>query len=218
MTDLKAEALLRRAYALDSANPEETRALYRDWAQTYDGTMIDGLGYVSPQKIAALTAAHLSDRRAPILDVGCGTGLLAAYLAEQGFEAVDGLDYSAEMLAVAQSKGRIRQPFLRDLTQPLELPLQTYAALVSTGTFTHGHVDGSCLPALMDLLRADGLLACTVHQDVWDEGGFGTVLEGMVDAQRCEIVSREPGRLFENDRQPTGWFLVARRADLRGAR
>ena len=56
MKDKQAEELLRRAYELDGANIDETKALYRDWAETYDGTMIDGLGYVSPMKIAGLTA------------------------------------------------------------------------------------------------------------------------------------------------------------------
>ena len=66
MKDKQAQALLRRAYELDGANDEETKALYRDWAETYDGTMIDGLGYVSPMKIAALTAQLVPDRAARI--------------------------------------------------------------------------------------------------------------------------------------------------------
>ena len=211
MKDKQAEELLRRAYELDGANAEETRALYRDWAQTYDGTMLDGLGYVSPKKIAALAALLLPDRAAPVLDVGCGTGLLAAFLAEQGFSHIDGLDYSAEMLDVAEQKGRIQQRFLIDLNEPLGMERDHYAALASTGTFTHGHVGGGCLAELLALLRAEGLLICTVHQDVWDAGGFGEALDALVDAGQAEIVSRDPDRLFESDEAPTGWYLVVRR-------
>ncbi|MGB1161558.1 MAG: class I SAM-dependent DNA methyltransferase [Alphaproteobacteria bacterium] len=211
MNNKQAEELLRRAYELDGANPDETRALYRDWAETYDGTMLDGLGYVSPKKIAALAALLLPDKAAPVLDVGCGTGLLAAYLAEQGFTHIDGLDYSAEMLDVAEKKGRIKQRFLKDLNQPLNMQAETYAALTSTGTFTHGHVGGACLPGLLELLKPGGLLICTVHQDVWDEGGFGDALDALVVAHSAEIVSRDPDRLFESDDQPTGWYLVVRR-------
>ncbi|MDA8603219.1 methyltransferase domain-containing protein [Alphaproteobacteria bacterium] len=142
MKDKQAQALLRRAYELDGANDEETKALYRDWAETYDGTMIDGLGYVSPMKIAALTAQLVPDRAARILDVGCGTGLLATFLMEEGFSQIDGLDYSAEMLDVAKRKGRIVERFEKDLNQPLEMGEAQFDALVSTGTFTHGHVGG----------------------------------------------------------------------------
>ena len=212
MKDKQAEELLRRAYELDGANIDETKALYRDWAETYDGTMIDGLGYVSPIKIAGLTAELVLDRDARILDVGCGTGLLAAFLVEEGFSHIDGLDYSAEMLDVAKRKGRIRERFEKDLNQPLDMGEAQFDALVSTGTFTHGHVGGECLGALIALLRSGGVLICTVHQDVWDQGQFGAVLEGLMADGIAEIVSRDPDRLFESDLRPTGWYLVVRRS------
>jgi SAM-dependent methyltransferase len=40
-----------------------------------------------------------------VLDVGCGTGTLAAWLAERAYSKVWGVDVSAEMLAVARTKG-----------------------------------------------------------------------------------------------------------------
>lgn len=163
MTDPKAEDLLRRAYALSGEDPAETKALYRDWAETYDGTMMDGL------------------------------------------------DYSAEMLAVAQAKGRIGQSFLRDLNEPLKMDGERFGALASTGTFTHGHVGGGCLPGLFELLEPGGLLVCTVHQDVWDAGGFGETLAQLEDAGAVQIVERKADRLFETDEAPTGWYLVARK-------
>lgn len=211
MTDPKAEDLLRRAYALSGEDPAETKALYRDWAETYDGTMMDGLAYVSPMKIAALLAEHVTDRDTRVLDVGCGTGLLATFLGEQGFGRIDGLDYSAEMLAVAQAKGRIGQCFLRDLNEPLNMDGERFGAMASTGTFTHGHVGGGCLPGLFELLEQGGLLVCTVHQDVWDAGGFGETLAQLEKAGVVEIVVRKADRLFETDEAPTGWYLVARK-------
>ena len=70
----EAAKLLERAYALDS--DEESRALYRDWAETYDETMLQGLLYQSPPTVARHLAEHLPDRTAALLDIGCGTGLL----------------------------------------------------------------------------------------------------------------------------------------------
>ena len=75
-------------------------------------------------------------RNARILDVGCGTGLLASCLRARGFNRVDGLDYSAPMLAVAQREGRIDQAFLCDLNERLEMETECYGMLASTGTFT----------------------------------------------------------------------------------
>jgi len=211
MENKDAEALLRRAYELDGTDPVETRALYRDWAQTYDGTMLDGLAYVSPMKIAEQVSGLVTNPSAAILDVGCGTGLLSAFLAEQGFTRIDGLDYSAEMLNVAKGKGRISDAFMRDLNEPLDMAPASYDVLASTGTFTHGHVGGGCLPGLMALLRPGGLLICTVHQDVWHEAGFGAALDQLVEAGTAQILSRDPDRLFKTDETPTGWYLVVQR-------
>ena len=201
------EQLLARAYALRGDDPDETLKLYADWAETYDQTMLDGLSYRSPQRIATLAAEGVAARDVRALDVGCGTGLLAKSLRVEGFNRVDGLDYSAPMLAVAQREGRIDKAFLRDLNERLDMGTECYDMLVSTGTFTHGHVGAGCLPELLALLVPGGRLICTVHRDVWDEGGFGTVLQALTQAREAVVRSREADRLFADD-EPSGWYMV----------
>ena len=202
------EQLLARAYALRGNDPDETLKLYADWAETYDQTMLDGLSYLSPQRIATLAAETEARRDARVLDVGCGTGLLAHSLRAKGFDRVDGLDYSAPMLAVAQREGRIDEAFLRDLNERLEMGAECYDMLASTGTFTHGHVRAGCLPELLALLVPGGRLICTVHRDVWDQGGFGTCLQALTEARVAEILSREADRLFADDDESSGWYVV----------
>ena len=202
------EQLLARAYALRSDHPDETLKLYADWAETYDQTMLDGLAYRSPQQIAALAAVTEERRDVRVLDVGCGTGLLASSLRAHGFNQVDGLDYSAPMLSVARREGRIDKAFLRDLRQNLWMGAECYDILASTGTFTHGHVGAECIPELMALLVIGGRLICTVHRDVWDEGGFGTGLRALTDAGVAAVRSREADRLFADDKEPSGWYVV----------
>ena len=202
------EQLLARAYSLDGNDPDATLKLYADWAETYDQTMLDGLSYRSPQRIASLAAMTEARRDVRVLDVGCGTGLLASYLRAEGFTRIDGLDYSAPMLAVAQRESRIDEAFLRDLNERLEMGEACYDMLVSTGTFTHGHVGAGCLPELLALLEPGGNLICTVHRDVWDDGGFGIGLQALTETKVAEVRSREAGRLFADDSEPTGWYLV----------
>ncbi len=202
------EQLLARAYSLRGNDPEETLRLYSDWAETYDQTMLDGLSYSSPRRIAALAAVSETRRDARVLDVGCGTGLLASCLRAQGFNRVDGLDYSAPMLAVAQREGRIDEGFLRDLNEKLEMGAECYDLLASTGTFTHGHVQAGCLPQLLELLVPGGSLICTVHRDIWYEGGFDNGLQALAEAGVAVVRSREAGRLFADEDEPSGWYLV----------
>jgi 2-polyprenyl-3-methyl-5-hydroxy-6-metoxy-1,4-benzoquinol methylase len=46
-------------------------------------------------------------RDAAILDLGCGDGMLLAYLAEQGFTNCRGVDHSHEQAALARSRGAV---------------------------------------------------------------------------------------------------------------
>jgi len=75
----------------------------------------------------------------PLLDLGCGTGDLAIYYAEQGFE-VTGVDLSESMLKVARAKlSRKNLKNIRFLQQDIvELDLEPgFAYIHSKSTFFH---------------------------------------------------------------------------------
>lgn len=58
------------------------------------------------REVFELVVAEAGLRGARVLDAGCGTGRLAAELAETGIARVWGIDRSPEMLAVARAKTR----------------------------------------------------------------------------------------------------------------
>lgn len=203
------ERMLARAYRL--RDPAEARALYADWAPTYDATMLAGLGYLTPARTAALLARHLADRRAAILDVGAGTGLAGAELARAGFAIVDALDHSPQMLAVAAARGIYRALIEADLNRPLALADASYDALISTGTFTHAHVDAACLDELFRVLKPGGLFACTVHRNVWEPAGFAERTAALAHAGLMETLASEPGPFFAASSEPDGHYLLWRR-------
>ena len=207
--ELTPQALLERAYSL--GNDGEARALYRDWAQSYDETMMDGLGYRTPEATAALLARHTNDKTQPVLDVGSGTGLAGVELAGHGFTTLDALDYSPEMLAVARSRGVYRDMIEADLNAPLALPDDAYSAMICTGTFTHAHVGAGCLPELFRILQPGGVFACTVHKDVWEEAGFASQTQRLADGGILEMVSREAGTYYRTATEPEGWYIVWRK-------
>ena len=146
------------AYALET--PADNLALYRHWAETYDVEFAQKRGYQYPQKIADIYFHHARPDDTPILDVGSGTGLVATALQErQVINArltIDGVDISPEMLAISRTKQVYRHLFEADLTQPIDLPEKQYGAVVSAGTFTHGHVGPEALIKLLRLCRAGG--------------------------------------------------------------
>ncbi len=205
------EALLARAYAL--SNDEETKSLYRDWAKTYDQTMLDGLGYLTPQNTAQLLASVLNYKKALILDVGSGTGLAGQNLAELGYKNIDALDYSPEMLGVAKVRQHQDQQVYKnciqaDLNIPIDIQANTYDAIICTGLFTHAHVGAGCLPELFRILKPNSFFATTVHKDIWAEGGFEVEVSNLEEAGIIKTVSKELGNYFETDKEPQGYYII----------
>ena len=119
LEDESSAMLLKRAYGLETS--DEARALYRDWASTYDAHLEDGLRYRAPQRIAEILTEEVEDTDALILDVGCGTGLVGDYLGHFGFNMIDGLDFSPEMLVIAGEKSIYRTLIEADLEKPLAI-------------------------------------------------------------------------------------------------
>lgn len=207
--DAKAAELLERAYSLETV--EDTHALYRDWAETYDNTMLDGLGYVLPALVAQLLSDSMKTRDGAVLDVGCGTGLAGVELARHGFITIDGLDYSADMLSVAGKRGIYRNIIEADLTKPLEVPTASYDAAICTGTFTHGHVGPGCLDELFRLLKPGSLFAFSVNAGVWQEMDFEEALNRIEQDGVASRVSRTAGVNYRTSGAPDSWFNLYER-------
>jgi len=169
---------LNNAYALASA--EDCLRLYADWADSYDSGFAAGMDYILPAQVAAAWMA--GGGNGPVLDVGAGTGLLAEALCALGYsDAIDGVDLSAEMLARAGEKRLYRQLHRADITRPLPLK-PGYGGLVSSGTFTHGHVGPEGLPPLLAVAAPGALLALSVNAAVFDKLGFAAALDGLGNA------------------------------------
>jgi trans-aconitate methyltransferase len=158
---------VRRARSISS--PEQAAALYAAWAPTYDADVFGELGFTGSARIAELLVSVLPDPTLPVIDLGCGTGAVGRRLAQLGVTTVDGVDLSPEMLAVASSSGAYRHLIVADLHALQDQACASYAASVSAGTFTSGHVRPEVVPRLLDLLRPEGIVAWVIATAVWPE-------------------------------------------------
>jgi len=180
---------------------------YRKWAEDYDHQMLDQLGYTSPTTIAQQLSEHLTKTDAAVFDVGCGTGLTCVYLAEKGYSNLDGIDLSPDMVRVAGQRGIYRDLLVGDINQALEREDASYDGVISSGTFTHGHVGPQPLDEIFRILKPGGILACTVHEDLWESMGFRAKLDALVDAGITSRLSLQKGSYYRNG-PPEGWFCV----------
>jgi len=207
-TALKTDDFVQEAYHLEST--DEMVDFYRKWAADYDRQMLDQRGYTAPSSIAKILSEQLPDTRASVLDVGCGTGLTCRLLAESGFSQLDGIDLSQEMIEVARERGIYRNLLQGDVNQPLQLETASYDGVVSSGTFTHGHVGPGPLDEIFRVLKPGGVLACTVHQDLWQSMGFEDRFAALVDQGIASLISLELGSYYR-DKPLEGWFCVYRK-------
>lgn len=179
-TDSAATSIgLDDAYAVDG--PEDNRKLYASWAETYESVFLAENDYEYHQHVVAAFCGGeggVDQLDGPVLDVGCGTGVVGAELARLGVPMIDGIDISPEMLAKAAAKtheGRstYRQLFEADLTSRLDLDSDTYAGIVSAGAFTHGHLGPESVTELLRVARPGAPCSLGINSAHFDEVGFG---------------------------------------------
>ena len=206
--DESSKKLLKRAYSLSTS--DDAKKLYRDWAQTYDHHLETGLKYQGPKKIATLFAQAMTDRSSPVLDIGCGTGLVADYLIEESFVNVVGLDFSPELLAEADQKDIYCSLIEADLEENLLIADATYAGAISCGTFTHGHVGPSAFHEIFRVLERGAPFACTIHSHLWTSEGFDQALAVLENERVMSIETINDESYFDGE-SADGKFCIFRK-------
>ena len=179
---------LRQVYA--ARDPAEAAAGYDTWAETYDAEMAQA-GYRHPAVGLALMARHLPPGTGPVLDAGAGTGLTGELLAILGFGPLVGLDISPGMLARAASKGVYADLVEARLGDPLPFDDARFAAVISTGVFTSGHVGFEAMAELLRVTRPGGRIVLTIKDAVWREG-FAEGAAGLCATGSLRLLEETP--------------------------
>lgn len=173
---------LSDAYAL--VTTDDHKRLYAKWADNYDETFAAQNRYRSPREIANLFVQVVPAQARPeIADIGCGTGLVGQRLAEllPGAQ-IDGIDISTQMLEQARTKIRpdkspvYRNTIEADLTADIAIGHDSYDALISVGTFTHGHLGPEIIRKLISLVRIGGSFVIGVNSQHFAARGFDLAL------------------------------------------
>lgn len=193
MAEAESEAMAAVYRARDL--PELAKG-YEAWAETYDAETAAS-GYRVPHLVAALFARHVPREAAPVLDAGCGTGVLGDLLHALGQRGLLGIDLSEPMLARAARLGAYGELRRMVLGGPLDLPDGAFAAVAASGVFTSGHAPAESLEELLRVTRPGGRLVFSVRDIVHEGAGFRERQEALEAQGRWRLLeATEPVRAF----------------------
>ena len=183
---------LKQAYRLGSQ--QDTKRLYADWADSYDDTM-QSHDYRTPVRCAEALKKYLTDRMAPICDIGCGTGISGLALYDAGFRVIDGTDISAEMLVRAGShKDVYRQLREVSLEEPFDFAAGEYAAITAMGVIADKHAPPETISELLNRLDHGGLLVFSLNNHTLENPDYLAECRKVVERGDAELLEEEMGQ------------------------
>ncbi|SMF09731.1 Methyltransferase domain-containing protein [Tistlia consotensis] len=172
-----------------SAGQDELMARYAEWAKSYDRDVMV-LGYQLPPVVAGLFARHVPLGAGPILDVGCGTGLIGLALQALGYDRVTGADLSEAMLAVAAGRGCYEATVRAELGKRLDFPDGGFFALVASGVFTQGHAPASAFAELARITASGGRVVLTDRADGDHAAAYRAAADALVAEGTWRLIDR----------------------------
>lgn len=181
----------KRVY--QSRTSDEVMAIYDDWAEVYDDTVLSH-GYVTPTRCAEALKSFETDPDAPLLDIGCGTGISGMALKAAGFANVTGSEVNAAMLEKARARPGIYQDLLLvERDNPFDFPVGHYRHITAMGVIATGHAPASTIEAVLEKLEPGGLLVFSLNDHTLETPSYPETVEKVIADGRAKSLFDEHG-------------------------
>lgn len=196
------------AYSNVSADEQFT-----GWSQRYDRSILQRMLF-EPSFRLLVSKLELKPK-ARVLDVGCGTGNLLAWVAD-AFPSVElvGIDRCRPMLEQGLDKLNDRAHFIQADSERLPLPSKYFDVLLNTHCFHHFPNQAKAVSEMFRVVKPGGEVLVI---DGWRDGPWGHMIyDRIVPAFEGEVLHASRARfrkLFEDagfqvlKQQRGGWFL-----------
>ncbi|MER9440904.1 methyltransferase domain-containing protein [Mesorhizobium sp. M0340] len=216
--------LIGRAAAAQAPPSAFVETLYDHYAESFEGELVDRLGYRLPECLDRAIQAARPGRFSLARDLGCGTGLMGQKLRPIA-DRLEGYDISAGMLRQARAKG------LYDLLVKTDLQDFCYSGpkadlVTAADVFIYVGALDRVVNKIAGMLAGGGLFAFSVETlpggESSDRAGFALqpsrryahsqgYIERVLDADGFSILSLQATIIRQDRREPVeGLAVVAR--------
>lgn len=176
-----------------SQTSDEVMAVYDDWAEEYDDTVLSH-GYITPQRCATALSSLESDPDVPVLDIGCGTGISGFALKNAGFTNLTGSEVNAAMLEKARARpGIYRDLMLVEMDNPFDFPRGQYRHITAMGVIATGHAPASTIEAVLEKLDPGGMLVFSLNDHTLEDPDYPGTVDRVIADGRAECLFDEHG-------------------------
>jgi predicted TPR repeat methyltransferase len=142
-------------------------AVFDGYAPRFEAHLIS-LGYRAPGLLRAALLAHLPAEAGaplgPVLDLGCGTGLIGVVLSDLALGGLVGVDASERMLDEARHKGLYAELIHDDLEAMLHRTTATWPVVIAADVLCYFGALGAVMAAVHARMPPGGLFLFTVEE------------------------------------------------------
>ena len=184
-----AKSYLKEVYSGDT---NDSRELYASWAATYDKE-VQKNGYVTPKRIANALKDVVTDQSDFILDYGCGTGLSGFALQAVGFENINGLDVSQEMVSLAEKKSIYKNLKVFDPFTEIPVYPDQYKIITAIGVIGAGAAPLQVFDSLFTLLPQNGLLAFSFNDHTLNDPSYEKKVQSYLSQGHATMLHKSYG-------------------------
>jgi len=191
---------------LEQGAPHEyTRALFDQYAYSYDQHVNDKLKYQVPKQLRAMLndIAHQKNVPWKVLDLGCGTGLCAPFFIDMA-DKLYGVDLSPQMVDVATHKNVYYKLTVNDIIDYLKTSTDTFELIIAADVFVY-------FGALKIAFQA-------VHNKLAMQQYFAFSVEKLIDSNQDYLITetgryRHQAKYIQSLSQEIGFELVVEKED-----
>lgn len=157
------------------ASADYLRAVFDGYADRFEAHLIS-LGYRIPGAVRAALLRHVAlpteGGLGPVLDLGCGTGLVAIAVSDLPLGPLIGVDISASMLAKAGAKGLYATLHEADIPEFLAEDGPSFGLILAADVLVYFGALEELVAAVAQRLRPGGLFVASIEELVDAAGGW----------------------------------------------